>query len=130
MNQWLAGRTAVLIVDTMEEAQFLGGDVMQPLIELLFNLNRDLPGLRLILAGRVLADEYLYHLPNVAVRLDTPGDWQNLPLPLRPVNLSVLDPGEARQLLAKLLPGERAADPSRWRTRRDSRRCEPEPDVH
>ena len=104
MNQWLAGRTAVYIVDTMEEAQFLGGDVMQPLIELLFNLNRDLPGLRLILAGRVLADEYLYHLPNVAVRLDTQGDWQNLPLPLRPVNLSVLDPGEARQLLAKLLP--------------------------
>jgi hypothetical protein len=107
METWLAGRVAVLIVDTLEEAQFLGSDVMYPLIDFLFRLDGAMPSLRLILSGRALPSEYVSQaFPEVPQNsLISPDDlaWSAIPLPVRPVNLAALEPDDAQKLLAESL---------------------------
>ena len=104
LRQWLHGRKALLIVDTMEEAQFMGSDVMWPLIGFLLTLSRSLKELRVILSGRTLPVEYLEQAFNnfswTAQTLDQdPALLLPIPLPDRPLNLTDLTAELARQLL-------------------------------
>jgi len=75
--------TAIIAVDTFEEAQFLGPDVVWPLVETLFELARATPTARVIVAGRALPEE----LPGAAA------------LPAH-IDLGVLDDESARELVA------------------------------
>jgi len=47
----------LLVVDTFEEVQFLGGDAVQAIWHLLMGLQRRIPSLRIVVAGRVLPRE-------------------------------------------------------------------------
>jgi hypothetical protein len=96
----LRNRHAVLAVDTIEEAQFLGRDVVWGLMDFVFALERTVPQLRIILSGRTLPEEYLSKaFPNAAAA-NQADDWlSQLPLPGRPINLGVLDAASAVELL-------------------------------
>jgi hypothetical protein len=110
VKQWLNGRTALLIVDTMEEAQFLGGDVMWPLVEFISVLDHSLEELRTILVGRALPAEYMNRFFNYlgvntwSKDIEGPEILNSIPLPGRPLNLTELAPEEARRLLRFALP--------------------------
>ena len=101
----LTGSVVLVVVDTFEEAQFLGPDVVWLLIQFLFELARTLPNLRLVLSGRALPDEYLsLAFPNVSQQLgplplEDAGALDQIPVPYRPINLGVLDQQPARELL-------------------------------
>ena len=104
LQGWLEDRTMLLIVDTLEEAQFLGSDVMQPLMDFLADFDHSMPGMRLILSGRALPAEFVQRVfPDissaVAAGSDITESLQQLPLPTRPVNLAVLEMEPARELL-------------------------------
>ena len=104
----LSGSPVLMIVDTFEEAQFLGADVVWSLVTFLLDLARTLPSLRLILAGRALPHEFLSQAfsafsrdPDKLEELPS-GDraiLDRIPLPYRPINLGVLDKRQARELL-------------------------------
>jgi V8-like Glu-specific endopeptidase len=95
----LRGKTGVLIVDTIEEAQFLGSDVMEGLTEFLLRLDYSTP-LRTILAGRALPDEFVTRAFQQFQGQTFTREWvEQLPLPYRPINLGNLDPDSARYLL-------------------------------
>jgi len=107
-EQWLKGKRALLIIDTLEEAQFLGSDVIWPLIEFLRKLHASLPELRLILSGRTLPPEYAeqtfakkFGTPKLNV--EDPKLLAKIPLPQRPLSVSVLEPGPALKLLKSSL---------------------------
>jgi cellulose synthase operon protein C len=70
--------TSIVVVDTFEEAQFLGPDVIWPLVEFLHRLPRAAPMVRVVVSGRTLPE----------------------PPPAEPVDLGVLDFDSARELLA------------------------------
>ena len=115
VEQWLNGRTALLIVDTLEEAQFLGSDVMLPLIESLMSLNSSLENLRIILSGRTLPEEYTDQAFDNIIRtqeetIEDSAFLDQIEWPLRPVNLTVLQPEPARQLLKTALSERGVAD--------------------
>lgn len=107
LTQWLKGRTALVVIDTVEEAQFLGSDVMGPFVEFVCQIQRLVPGGRVVLSGRTLPDEYLWEaFPAImqAPRLPDSGPPLDLiPEPHRPVNVDVLDPPSARELLQSSL---------------------------
>ena len=98
---------SVIIVDTFEEAQYMGPSVVWSLVDFLFSLAR-LEPMRIIVAGRALPLEYIKRaFPDCPAETlassDTwaADDWvvQSIPLRVRPVNLGVLDEGSARDLL-------------------------------
>jgi hypothetical protein len=102
--RWLQGRSALVVVDTLEEAQFLGSDVMWPLSVFLFSLHRSLPELRVILSGRTLPEEYARPaFPKTFLKwsymVEDPALLSKLSLPQRPISVSVLEPAPALQLL-------------------------------
>jgi hypothetical protein len=113
VEEWLKGGTALLIVDTMEEAQFLGSDVMWPLIGFLLDMSRSAAGLRVILSGRTLPPDYLSHAFDIYELPGSPEEEQQILAgiseSLRPVNLGVLDKGPALELLKSAL-GDADAD--------------------
>jgi hypothetical protein len=95
----------VFLVDTFEEAQFLGRDVVWQVLDFLFALARSHETFRLVICGRVLPEEFIsMGFPNLPHRtIDT---WMSggspiddIPLPARPIDLGVLDEGPAQQLL-------------------------------
>lgn len=96
-----------IIIDTFEEAQYMGPRVVLSLVDLVFALSQ-VGHLRVIIAGRALPKEYIERafpgLPSEI--LASVGTWadedpliQSIPLPGRPINLGVLDEGPARDLL-------------------------------
>jgi hypothetical protein len=99
----LADGQALLVVDTFEEAQFLGSDVVEPLIRFLLGL----PHVRLILSGRTLPGEFLtqafpWLLPPAQAQSPSAEDQavlEAIPIPYRPINLEVLDQEPATDLL-------------------------------
>ena len=112
---------ALLVVDTFEEAQFLGSDVVYPLVQFLVEFAQSSPKMRVILSGRALPEEFLsiafpgVHLPPVEAAPDEPSPLDAIPLPFRPMNLGVLDEDSARMLLRRSvkaadLPPLRRAD--------------------
>ncbi|MDZ4688918.1 MAG: ATP-binding protein [Planctomycetaceae bacterium] len=108
VRRWLNGRTLLLIVDTMEEAQFLGPDVMYPLIEFLVDMHHSLAEVRLILSGRTLPDEFMQQVfPSVTGAVpsgpELPQWLEQIPRRSRPVNLTALEIEPARKLLQKSL---------------------------
>lgn len=109
---WLKDRTALLIIDTLEEAQFLGADVMWPLISFILDMNRESP-LRIILSGRTLPSEYVSQaFPNISTHEQEEFERQALlqiSYPLTPVNLEVLEQAPALELMRSSLEGTEAA---------------------
>jgi tetratricopeptide (TPR) repeat protein len=101
----LAYRTIVVLIDTFEEAQFLGPSTVWQLLEFVFELHRRFPTFRLILSGRVLPQEFLEKafpqpLKTANTReLALEMQLSEIPLPERPINLGVLDLAPARELL-------------------------------
>jgi hypothetical protein len=86
-NSAKANLTVVVFLDTFEEAQFLGPDVVWPLLDFLFELNQSLPTFRIILSGRTLPREFMSKaFPNL---FDMAGAWglehelslERIPLP-------------------------------------------------
>jgi hypothetical protein len=63
------GRPVLFVIDTFEEAQFLGFDVVQGLGRLLKELQNAAPMLRVVLAGRADLKEQTAVLPTTDVRL-------------------------------------------------------------
>ncbi len=115
LKKWLHGRKALLILDTMEEAEFMGSDVMWPLIKFLLALNRSLNELRVILSGRTLPVEYLEqafrNFQWTAPTVDKdPALLLAIPLPNRPLNLTDLTDEPARQLLKSSLAETKVKD--------------------
>lgn len=107
VGQWLQGRTALVIVDTLEEAQFLGSDVIWPLISFLVSMNTAAEGQRVILSGRALPREYLAQVFDIHEAGGGPEEEREIlariPEPIRPVNLGVLDEDSALELLKSAL---------------------------
>ena len=104
----LGRRRLVVIVDTLEEAQFLGPDVMHSLLDFLFELAYALPNTRVILSGRALPPEYVERVTRREARLDVfppehPDVLARIPDPLQPVNVGELDDESARALLQRAL---------------------------
>lgn len=95
----------VFFLDTFEEAQYLGPDVVWNLLDFLFALARSLKGVRIILSGRALPSEYISRgFPNLLDKSHGAVYENKLPLehilPFeRPINLGMLDEGPARELL-------------------------------
>ena len=106
-TQAAGNRVAVLIVDTIEEAQFLGPDVVWGLMDFVFRLEQSVPSLRVVLSGRTLPEEYVERaFPGLGAseRAAEGPDWLGgIPLPERPINLGVLDDATARELLRRAL---------------------------
>ncbi len=100
---------ALLVVDTFEEAQFLGSDVVYPLIQFLTEFSQAAPNVRVIISGRALPVEYLSiafpRMPNIPIDagVGEPSPIDTIPLPIRPINLAVLGPGPARTLLRRTM---------------------------
>jgi hypothetical protein len=105
LSPHLAGRAAVILVDTIEEAQFLGSDVMLGLTACLFELAKSDPRVRVILSGRAVPDEYLqaafphYSAPTPSTDVDETNRYDGIAMPERPINLGVLDEASAHKLL-------------------------------
>lgn len=100
----------VVILDTFEEAQFLGADVVSNLLRQMQTLQDSHGGLRVIIAGRVFPAAFARYLapfvPTSAGDADIAATLDRVPLPWRPINLSVLDDHSARILLASHLESE------------------------
>lgn len=95
---------AIIFLDTFEEAQWFGLEVVDELLNFLFDLNAYV-NFKLIISGRVLPPEFVYRtFPGV---LEMPGEadleieklLKRIPLPKRPVNVNVLDERASRDLL-------------------------------
>lgn len=105
----LADSVLLVVLDTFEEAQFLGYDVVWPLTRFLLRLTEKLPDLRLVLCGRTLPPEFVSlafpRLPREAGsgQLEDVDLLDQIPLPSRPINLGVLEEEEARELLREFV---------------------------
>jgi tetratricopeptide (TPR) repeat protein/V8-like Glu-specific endopeptidase len=95
-------RPVLLVVDTFEEAQYLGVDVVAPLIDYLMQVGRAVPNLKIIMAGRVLPEIFLRMAfpqlgpdPEALARIEPPHH--------RPIDLGDLDLESARVVLAAAL---------------------------
>jgi energy-coupling factor transporter ATP-binding protein EcfA2 len=86
-------RPVLFVIDTFEEAQYLGFDVVQSLGRLLVELQKDAPMLRIVLVGRA--------------------DWgtQTSIIPTTELRLGDLSKDEARDLLRRNIAGIAAQDP-------------------
>lgn len=101
-----AGKNVVIVIDTFEEAQFLGSEVVSQLLDLAFEFRGILPTFRVILAGRALPQEFVSRAYPEFFQLAISEHWlehdlplKDLPLPGRPRDLGVLDEEGARDLL-------------------------------
>jgi cellulose synthase operon protein C len=84
----LGGATLLLVVDTFEEAQFLGSEVVWDVLSLLGDLASSV-GARVVISGRALPADDLAEMRDVRGYGSTP-----------PIDLGVLAPEAARRLLA------------------------------
>ncbi|MDI6102658.1 hypothetical protein QLQ12_28970 [Actinoplanes sp. NEAU-A12] len=84
----LGDHRLLVVVDTFEEAQYLGDEVVSLLLLFLEELTSALPGLRIVIGGRTLPEHY----PSASAP--------------DPINLGVLAPEPARALLAESLASE------------------------
>ena len=91
----------VFLVDTFEEAQFLGPDVVWQVIEFLFALAKSDATFRVVISGRVLPEEFISKgFPGLSDKWSSDERAiERIPLPERPTDLGVLDEGPARELL-------------------------------
>jgi len=91
----------VFLIDTFEEAQFLGPDVVWQVIEFLFTLAQSDASFRIVISGRALPEEFISKgFPGLAGKWPSDEDAIKLvPLPERPIDLGVLEEGPARELL-------------------------------
>lgn len=102
----LAGRMPVMVIDTIEEAQFLGSEVVDRLMQFAFDLVAKVPVMRIVLVGRVLPDGYvaLAKEGGPTTTFVDVDDWmRDERRPERPINLEVLDDASGRELLAREL---------------------------
>jgi hypothetical protein len=83
LRSTLGGRRMLVVIDTFEEAQYLGGEVVQLLLNFLREIAENLPGLRIVIGGRILPEEHSH------VFRDAPP----------PIDLGGLDQESARELL-------------------------------
>jgi hypothetical protein len=90
----LGDRRMLVVIDTFEEAQYLGGEVVWLLLSFLSELLETLPGLRIVIGGRALPDEYHQLFP---------ATWD-------PIDLGVLDQASARELLSTAAPAGLGVD--------------------
>ena len=103
----VANSVLLVVIDTFEEAQFLGYEVVWSLTRFLLRLAGALPNVRLLLSGRALPPEFLLLAFPRLSREPGPDDQdskllEQLPMPVRPINLGVLDEPTARDLLRHL----------------------------
>jgi hypothetical protein len=101
-----ARQNIVVVIDTFEEAQFLGSEVVWQLLDLAFAMREVLSNFRVILSGRPLPEQFVQRaFPGFDLRApeEAWGEddlWlEAIPLPERPLNLGVLDEPAARDLL-------------------------------
>ena len=94
-----------VVVDTFEEAQFLGQDVVIPLSYFLMDLARSHPSVRVIVSGRTFPAEFaaaafpgVFGYKGERVSED-PLPLDEVPAEVRPINVSELDRTSARRLL-------------------------------
>src|SRR5262249_43949646 len=107
-------RRIVVSIDTFEEAQFLGDDVVEPALDFLFRLSELIGALRIVVSGRSLPRAYLRRVapPYVAMSPEQGDDElvEALPVERRPLGLGDLADDDARALLQKAI-GESGAVP-------------------
>jgi len=100
-----ANQQVVFFLDTFEEVQYLGPDVVLKMLEFLSALTQSLKTVRVILSGRALPREFIsMAFPNIVDRArgsvyDNELPLERIPLPERPINLGLLDERPARELL-------------------------------
>ncbi len=100
-----ANHRVVIFLDTFEEVQFLGPDVVQVLLGFVFELNQFLPPFRIILSGRALPPDFVsLAFPYLGTMAGQGGLEHELALDHiipseRPINLTVLEEEPARDLL-------------------------------
>ncbi|HET9287137.1 MAG TPA: ATP-binding protein [Gaiella sp.] len=108
LAQASSGRT-IIVVDTFEEAQFLGPEVAWPLVQFLLELARSASTVHVMLSGRSLPPDYLVIVfPDAIVSggEGVVGDEPTLAAirqPERPIDLEVLELAPARELLERSL---------------------------
>lgn len=104
----------IVSIDTFEEAQFLGDDVVEPVLDFLFRLCERVGALRVVISGRALPSVYLRRVvpPGAAVPLERGDDnlIAALPVERRPLSLGDLADDDARALLQRAV-GENVAAP-------------------
>lgn len=93
----------VFFVDTFEEAQFLGPDIVWALTEFLFALAHSDAAYRVVISGRALPEEFISRaFPGLLDRWASKERAIELShLPDCPIDLGVLDEGPARELLQR-----------------------------
>jgi len=103
----------IVSIDTFEEAQFLGDDVVEPALDFLFRLSELVGALRIVVSGRALPHAYLQRVasPGAALLLAR-GDYEliaALPVERRPLSLGDLADQDARALLQRSVGANGAA---------------------
>jgi GTPase SAR1 family protein len=104
-----AKQIVAFFVDTFEEAQFLGPDVVSQLLDFLSDLNESLDNIRVILSGRALPPNFIAKaFPELIPPTGFP--WledelvlERIPLLERPIDVGILEQEPARELLQKSL---------------------------
>lgn len=108
------GGRIIVAIDTFEEAQFLGDDVVEPALDFVFRLSNVAGALRVVISGRALSRAYLQRLlPSstaIAPEQDDDEIVAALPVERRPIVLGDLTDEDARTLLQKAV-GESGAAP-------------------
>ena len=111
---WRDDSYALILIDTFEEAQWLGTEIVQSLLDFFFKLQALLL-VRIVIAGRVLAPEYIRRAFSDK-ELAEDGDKElreflgRLPADTRPINVDVLDVEPARGLLSWAIENVGLAD--------------------
>jgi hypothetical protein len=96
----------IVSIDTFEEAQFLGDDVVEPAIDFFFAMSQALGSLRLIVSGRALPRYYLQKLSEseglpFSRDMSDEAIIASLPIEKRPLDLADLEIDDARELLKR-----------------------------
>lgn len=104
----------IVAIDTFEEAQFLGDDVVEPALNFLFLLSQATARLRIVISGRALPRAYLRRLAPSDLAMGPEQDMDEivatLPVEGRPIALGDLADDDAWMLLQKAV-GRRDAAP-------------------
>jgi hypothetical protein len=95
----------VFIIDTFEEAQFLGPSVVWQVNQFLFALAQSDPAFRVLISGRALPKEFISEgFPDLPG--ETADQWsleerplERIALPQRPIDVGALDESAAQELL-------------------------------
>lgn len=100
-------------IDTFEEAQFLGDDVVEPALDFIFRLGELAGALRIVVAGRVLPRPFLERLhlsySEMTPEMDVDEIAAKLPASQRPIGLGDLTDTDARTLLRSFISAGDAA---------------------